>query len=212
MDFSNAEQTNVKFTFTTPENSIYTMLYEPLSTARVKAAFGVCILDGYESDWTSDSDFTSDYILYDGETGDVYANVSVQTAPADAKAYFGVTTDEELVHEMQPSFFPTQSFHDGMRKNIVEDFGYELVVDWTGTAFGARTCYLEFNNPDTGMRSMRFYLCNDNMSEYFYSLSIRADVPMEDEQKINDLREMIFSLHLMDMVTDSNIQSEFKLG
>ena len=206
MDFSVSEQSGIKFSFESPEDSIYTMLYEPLSDAKVQAAFGICILDGYESDWTGDTDTTSSYAIYDPETKETFATVTVQTAPPDPKSYYGVTTDEEVLHEMQPSFFTAENFHAGLRKNIVEDFGYDLMIDWLGTAFGAPTGYLEFADPDSGTHSMRFYLCNDNLSEYFYSFTIRADVPAEDEEKIRDLRTMIFSLHIMDVLTDGNTE------
>jgi hypothetical protein len=206
MDFTVKEQKDITFSFENLEDSIYTMLYEPVSGATVQASLGLCIPQGYESDWVSDTDTTSDYIIYLDDTKDVYATVSVQTAPSDPKAYYGVETDEDVLHEMQSNYFTTENLHTGLRKNIVDDFGYELVVDWLGTAYGVPVSYLEFINPDSNTHSMRFYLCNDNLSENFYAFSVHADVPADDEDAIRTMRGILFSLHILDAATEANIQ------
>jgi len=195
MDFSVRQQAGVEFVYENLEDSIYTMLYEPVADANVQAALGLCILPGLESDPTGETDTTVDYAIYDAETNVVYATVTVQTAPPDPQAYYGVKTPEEVTQAMQSSFFTMEKFYTGLRKNIVEDFGYELTVDWTGTSFGLPTYYLEYLDTDKGTRSMRFYLCDDEMNENFYSFRFAADVPLEDEALLNMLRGILFSLH-----------------
>ena len=80
MDFSIAEQSGVEFIYGTPEDNVFTMLYEPVADANVQAALGLCIPAGYDSDPTGETDTSIDYAIYDYQTGDVCATVTVQTS------------------------------------------------------------------------------------------------------------------------------------
>jgi len=195
MDFSVKEQHGVEFQYANAEDSIFTMLYEPVADANAQAAIGLCIPEGYDSDPTGETETTVDYAIYDSKTHEICATVTVQTAPPDPAAYFGVETQEEILHAMQSSYFTTERFYNGLRKNIVEDFQYELAVDWTGTSYGLPTYYLEYLDTDKGTQSMRFYFCDDEMNENFYSFRFAADVPIGDEAMLNQMRAVLFSLH-----------------
>lgn len=204
MDFSVKEQTDVEYKFQSHPESIYTMLYEPVSGAATQIGMGLCIPDGYESDWLSDTDNASSYWIYDSETEKSIATVAVQSAPADPKAYYGVDTDEEAAAMMQPEYFPAEVFHNGLRTDIVDGFGYELVIDWFGSAYGFPMGYLEFVDQDSNTHSMRMCLTTENLDGSFYSFTVRADVPADDEQAIYDVRAILFSMHPLSVYTESS--------
>ena len=205
MDFSVSELRDTAFKFANLPDSVFTMLYEPLENANVQLAFGLCIPSGYDSDEQSSSDTTISYVIYDSETNTIFTTVTVQTAPPDIKSYYGVETEEEAINAMRSSFFTMQDRHDGIRKNIVEDFGYELVTDWTGTAYGLPAYYFEFRDPDTNTLSMRFYVCDDLINENFYAMQLAADVSADDADMIELTRSILFSLHVMDAPVDQTI-------
>jgi len=203
MDFSIKEQTDVEFGFQSIPDSIYTMLYEPVAGANTQIGMGLCIPDGYESDWVSDTDTVSSYWIYEPETEKSIATVTVQTAPSDIKEFYGVDTDEEAVAMMQPEYFPAEVFHKGLRTDIVDGFGYELVIDWFGKAYGLPMGYLEFIDPETKTHSMRMCLTTESIDGNFYSFTVRADVPDDDEQAIYDVRAILFSMHPLSVYTES---------
>lgn len=203
MDFSVKEQTDIEYGFQSLPDSIYTMLYEPVGDANTQIGMGLCISDGYESDWLNDTDFTSNYWIYEAETEKKIATVTVQTAPPDPKEFYDVDTDDEAVAMMQPEYFPAEVFHNGLRTDIVDGFGYELVIDWFGKAYDLPMGYLEFIDPDTNTHSMRMCLTTENLDGNFYSFTVRADVPADDEQAIYDVRAMLFSMHPLSVYTES---------
>lgn len=201
MDFSQKEQTDVEYSFQNIPDSIYTMLYEPVSSAKTQVGMGLCIPENYESDWISDSENTSSYWIYEAETEKSIATVTVQTAPADPKEYYGVKTDEEAAEMMQSTYFTAENFHSGLRTDVVDGFEYELVIDWFGKAYGMPMGYLEFIDPDTNTHSMRMCLTTESLDGSFYSFTVRADVPADDEDAVYTVRSILFSLHPLSIYT-----------
>ena len=206
MDFSVKEQENAEYIFQSLPDSIYTMVYQPVEGANSQVAMGLCIPDGYESDWISDGENVSNYWIYEPDTQKSIATVTVQTAPADPKAYYGVETDAEAIAMMQPEFFPADVFHKGLRSDIVDGFGYDLVIDWFGNSYNVPMSYLEFIDPDSNTHSMRLCMTTKTLNENFYSFTVRADVPADDEQAIYDVRAILFSMHPMSVYTGSSDQ------
>lgn len=188
---------NGEFVFRQLEDPLFTMDYEPRSDSVVKQHFGLNFSDGTDTDWLGDSGFDALFDMHEAKTDKVYGSVKITTAPADLAAYYNTDDPAKQLEQMKATFFTTASYHEGLRKNIVEDFGYELVFDEAGVAFegGWNAFYLEFIDKESGNHALRFYMCNDEMNEKFYSMTIQANLPMDDAEKIKTYRDIIFTLH-----------------
>ena len=216
MDFSVAEQHDVEFQFAKQEESYVTMVYSPEEDAVLQLDIGMRLFDDFDSDDSAalSGEQVNGYTVYYRNGGNTVATVTIHTAPADPAAYYGVSTDEEIERAMQSTFFRTENYYKGLRSNITEDFGYELTADWTGTAFGLPAFYLEYNDTDKNTRSMRMYLCTDQLNEMFYAMELKADVPADDTALLEKMRAMFFSLYPMgtERVMRGDTLYEYGLG
>ena len=173
----------------------FDLVLEPRPDAVNNKSFTICIPTGFECDWVGDSQFDSNYSIYDAESGIKYASARVNTAPPDLAAFYG-TSDEDKIHtDMISQFFAADNMHVGLRNNIVDDFGYELVVDWSGTAFGMDFFYMEFIDEGSSNHAIRFYMSNGIFDNTFYALEIRADLPMDNDELLDKFRETVYSLN-----------------
>lgn len=188
-----------RFVFKQLEDPLFTMDYEPREGSVTKQHFGLDFPEGTDTDWLGDSGFDALFNIHDAATDTVYGSVKISTAPADLAKYYNTEDPQQQLEAMQSTFFATENYYNGLRKNVVEDFGYQLVAEAFGTAFegGWNAFYLEFIDKDSGNHAMRFYLCNDEMNEKFYSMMIQVNVPMDDAEKIKTYRDIIFTLHPM---------------
>ena len=125
------------------------------------------------------------------------AAIKVTTGPNSLAEYFGSEDPKELEDLIKPVLFPTEDVHAGLVRAVVEDFGYQLVNNWTGTAFGMNAFFVEFIDEESKNHALRFFLCNDKLDENYYSLTINADLPMDDKSKIEDYKAIIFSPKMM---------------
>jgi hypothetical protein len=188
-------QSGAEFPFERIEDSVFTMIYEPRSDAVTGVHFGLDMPEGYDTDWTGDAAFDANYTIFDVESSRVLGTVKITTAPPDLAAHYGESDPEEIRNLMLSTFFVTEDVYAGLKKAIVEDFEYDLVLDWTGTAYEWPAFYLEFIDEDAKTRALRFYMCNGEFDEKFYALTINANLPMDDAARLADLRRIIFSLH-----------------
>ncbi|MEG2001431.1 MAG: hypothetical protein RR053_08585, partial [Evtepia sp.] len=127
-------QDNKQFMFTPIEDAVFTMMYEPRANSGSKQAFGLSMPDGIDSDWAQDTEFDANFTIFDAKTKKTQAIVRVQTAPADLAAYYKTENPTEIQEQMIAKFFTTDDYHKGLRGNIVDDFGYQLAIDWSGIA------------------------------------------------------------------------------
>ncbi|HWP51964.1 MAG TPA: hypothetical protein VN626_09755 [Clostridia bacterium] len=191
---------NGRFVFTQIGDPLFTMDYEPRSGSVSMAHFGLNFPDGTDTNWLGDSGFDTLFDLHEAKTDKVYGSVVITTAPADLAAYYNTTNPDEQLNQMRASFFTTDVYYEGLRKNIVEDFGYDLIADEKGIAFdgGWNAFYLEFIDKESGNHALRFYMCNDEMNEKFYAMTIKVDVPVDDTQNLDLYRNILFTLHPME--------------
>lgn len=188
---------SIEFEFADIDNPGYTMLYEPVAGALPQTDYGLNMAQSTDSDWVSDVEFNSNYIIYDSDTKTQRGTVQVRTGPPDPAAQFGTSDPEEITDAMRPSFFPARDVHESLRRAAVEDFGYKLLVEQSGTAYGLSASYIEFVDEESQNHALRFYMSNDQINENFYSMEIRADLPAGDQELIDLYRAIIFSLHPM---------------
>lgn len=191
-------RSDVEFSFESIEDSVFTMVYEPRSGAVTRNNFGLNMPEGFDTDWTGDAGFDSNYTIYDAESKKVWGTVKITTAPPDLAAYYGTSDEAKIKDLMLASFFVTGDVYSGLKKAVVEDFGYDLDVDWTGTAYDWPAFYLEFTDKGSKTHSLRYYMCNGEFNEKFYAMTVNANLPMDDAKMIGQLRRIIFSLHPMD--------------
>ena len=192
----NSVQEGIEFPFSEMPSDAYDfkMMLEPRSDAVTKRAFRLSIPTGFDCDWVGDSQFDSNYTIYDTDTHTVYATARVNTAPPDLEEFYGTDDQESIVNDMISQFFDAENMHVGLRNNIVNDFGYDLVVDWSGTAYGMDFFYMEFIDEGTENHALRFYMSNGTFDNTFYAVEVRADLPMDDSDLIDKFREMVFTL------------------
>lgn len=189
---------NGRFVFRQLEDPLFTMDYEPRPESVTMAHFGLNFPDGTDTNWLGDRGFESLFDLHDIKTEKVYGSVVITTAPADLAAHYNTADAAEQLNQMQASFFTTNVYYEGLKRNIVEDFGYDLVVDEKGVAFdGWNAFYFEFIDKESKNHALRFYMCNDEMNEKFYSFSVKVDVPEDDEENLKLYRDILFTLHPM---------------
>ena len=189
-----------RFVFNQIEDPLFTMDYEPRSGSVTKAHFGLNFPKGTDTNWLGDSGFDSLFDLHDATDNKAYGSVVITTAPADLAAYYNTTNPEEQLNQMKASFFTVDTYYEGLKRNIVEDFGYDLIVDEKGVAFdgGWNAFYLVFIDKESGKHALRFYMCNDEMNEKFYAMTIKVDVPVEDTANLALYRNILFTLHPME--------------
>jgi len=214
MDFSVVEQHDVEFSFAKQEDTYITMVYSPVEDAVLQLDIGMRLFDDFDSDESAalSDEQISGYTVYYLEGGDTVATVTVRTAPANPYEYYGVTTEEEVARAMQSSFFTSENYYSGLRSNITEDFGYELTADWTGTAYDIPAFYLEYIDTDKNTRSMRMYLCDDQLNELFYAIELKADVPADNKALLEKMRAMFFSLYPMGIGRAVKDGAVFEIG
>ena len=188
---------NGRFVFKQLEDPLFTMDYEPRTGSVTMAHFGMNFPDGTDTNWLGDSGFDSLFDLHDAKTEKVYGSVVITTAPADLAAQYNTADPAEQLNQMQASFFTTDVYYEGLKRNIVEDFGYDLVVDEKGVAFdgGWNAFYLEFVDKESGNHALRFYMCNDQMNEKFYAMTVKVDAPIDDAENLELYRNILFTLH-----------------
>lgn len=193
-----------KFVFTSLENALFTMEYEPAVGSVTAQHLGLEFPNTMNTDWIGDQDCVSNYTLYDGSDAPgsektQYGTVTISTAPPDLAAYYGTDDPAAQLEAMKARYFPTADVFAGRKKAVVEDFGYELVfaeqavfedLGWNGF-------FIEFIDPDTNTRSMRFFVCNDEMNEKYYSFAADVDLPADDEALASRYRATLFSLRTM---------------
>ncbi|MBP1556674.1 MAG: hypothetical protein J6A76_02045 [Oscillospiraceae bacterium] len=189
-----------KICFAPIENATFTMDYEPRQGSVTNAHFGLNFVKPVDTNWLGDNGLDAMFDIHEYTDNKVYGSVKITTAPADLAAHFG-TSDEKLIAEkMKADFFTAENYYNGYRKNVAEDFGYEIVKEGYGEAFegGWNAFYVEFIDKESNNCGMRFYLCNDEINEKFYSMMIQVDVPADDAERINKYRGIIFTLHPME--------------
>lgn len=188
---------NGRFVFKQLETPLFTMDYEPRTGSVTMAHFGMNFPDGTDTNWLGDSGFDSLFDLHEANTDKVYGSVVITTAPADLAAQYNTTDPAEQLNQMQAGFFTTDVYYEGLKRNIVEDFGYDLIVDEKGVAFdgGWNAFYLEFIDKESGNHALRFYMCNDQMNEKFYAMTVKVDAPIDDTENLELYRNILFTLH-----------------
>ena len=191
---------NGRFVFTQLEDPLFTMDYEPRTGSVTKQHFGLNFAQGTDTDWLGDNGFDSLFDMHEAESDKVYGSVVITTAPADLAAQYNTNDPQEQLNQMQSTFFTTDVYYEGLKKNIVEDFGYDLIVDEKGIAFdgGWNAFYFEFIDKESGNHALRFYMCNDEMNEKFYAMTIKVDVPVDDTKNLELYRNILFTLHPME--------------
>lgn len=190
----NPVRTEVTFAFQDMADYMCLMAIEPPYDGGNRMDMAVNIPNDYDIDALPDTEYNANYSLFHYESKKPYATIHVQTAPKDLAAHYGVQDKEKITDLMKADFFPVDDKYESLKKSIIEDFGYELAVDWTGTAYGWKAYYMEFIDKDSNNRGLRFYFGNDELNENFYSLEYKANVPIGDEKLLQMCREVIFSL------------------
>ncbi len=175
---------------------IFTMEYEPAATAVTRQHLGLQFPSGMDTDWLGDAGVNANYTIYDTKDREVRGTVKITTAPPDLAAQYGTSDPAEQLEMMKSSYFPAADVFTGLKKAVVEDFGYELVFAEQAVAesLGWNGFYLEFIDRGTATRSMRFFVCNDEMNEKYYSFTANADLPVDDEEMANRYRSCLFTL------------------
>ncbi|MFV0496576.1 MAG: hypothetical protein ACK5L0_00185 [Candidatus Fimivivens sp.] len=189
-----------RFVFKQLDDPLFTMDYEPRSGSATMQHFGLNFPSGTDTDWLNDSGFDTFFNIHEAATDKVYGSVVITTAPADLAAYYNTSDPQEQLNQMKSTFFTTDLYYEGLKKNIVEDFGHNLIVDEKGVAFdgGWNAFYFEFIDEESGNHALRFYMCNDQMNEKFYAMTIKVDVPVDDTENLKLYRDIIFTLHPME--------------
>lgn len=178
------------------DNQLYAMYYEPSGDALTKRHFGMSFYHGIDTEWLGGDGINENFSLFLTATGEVVGSVKLTTAPSDLATYYNTTDTAAQQEQMAASFFTTDNYHSGLYKNVVEDFGYTLVADAIGSAFeGFNAFYMEFIDPQTNVHSIRFYLCNDEINEKFFSITVQVNLPTEDTASLDLFRRMVLSTH-----------------
>ena len=170
-------------------------VYEPVAEAKCGKVLSMDIPEGYTEGAFADSENTRQFYIVKNDNNTMYSTGRFFTAPADLAAYYGTTDKEKILDEMKSKYYPVMDVHDGLLKNSTIDFGYRLISDWTGK-FGADGEYflIEFQDDETNTHSIRFMAGNSKMDETYWIYEFRADVPIDDQQLIDNHRAMLFSL------------------
>ena len=186
---------DIDFEFKSLDNYLFSMVFDPRPDALTQLSFGFNIPDGFDADWKGDSEYDAHYAIFEESSQKHIASIRVNTPPPNLAAYYNTDNPNEILDNMISQFFETENAYSGLKSSIVEGFEYDLLVDWTGTALGYSAYYMEFINPDSQSHALRFYLSNDELDETFYAFEFKADSPMDDQEQIDLLRSILFSLH-----------------
>ena len=190
---TNPVLSNVEFDLKKMDEYMYLMALQPAAGSGVTQEMAVCVPEDYDMEEIEPSEFSVNYKFYQYYTNQIYGTARVQTAPADLKAYFKTEDEAKIKDEMAPEFFTVESMYEGTKQGAVNDFGYELKVDWTGTVYGLPAYYIEFIDAESGNHALRFYVSNDEINERFYACEIKMNVPVDDAELLKLCREVIFS-------------------
>lgn len=183
--------------FRQAKGATFTMDYEARSGSAMPAHFGLNFVGSCDTNWLGDEGLQARYDL--NEFGsDVYGSVVITTAPENPAEYYQ-TDDESVIKEtMAAEFLNTEDTYE-LRRGEIEEKGYEIVKEGYGRAFANlkswHAYYIEFVDTDNGNRSMRLFLCNDDISEKYYSMDISVDVPQDNTELIDKFRTILFTLH-----------------
>ena len=189
-------RTDIVFEFEDMNEYLFSMVLDPKPGALIDLSFAINIPDGLDSDWIGDTEHDAHYIIFDEKTKESLASIRINTTPSDLAAFYGTNDPDEILDNLVSKFFKAENAHNGLR-NAIEDFKYEMMVDWSGTALGYSAYYMEFIDQDSQNHALRFYLSNDKLDESFYAFEFKADVPMDDQKQIDLYRAILFSLHEM---------------
>ena len=185
------------FNFQRIETSSFTMDYEPRVDSYVLNHFGLDFGYPIDTNWLGDDDTKAKFDINEKGT-DVYGSVTITTAPRDFKAYYNTDDPKEVAIKVNEEFLTTEKQYEAFKAEIAEK-NYEIVMEGCGLAFPEQdiwnACYVEYKNSKDNLRSMRLYLCNDEVNEKFYSMAVNADVPEDDAERIEKYRSIVFSLH-----------------
>lgn len=185
------------FNFQRIEGATFTMDYEPRVDSYVLNHFGLDFGFPTDTNWLGDDATKAKFDINEKGT-DVYGNVTITTAPQDLKAYYNTDDIKEVAIKVNEEFLTTEKQYELLKEEYA-DKGFEVVMEGIGLAFPEQdvwnACYVEYKNTEDNLRSMRLYLCNDEVNEKFYSMAINADVPEDDAERIEKYRSIVFSLH-----------------
>ena len=185
------------FNFQRVEGASFTMDYEPRVDSYVLNHFGLDFGLPTDTNWLGDDATQAKFDINEKGT-DVYGSVTITTAPKDLKAYYNTDDIKEVAIKVNEEFLTTEKQYELLQAEY-GDANFEVVMEGIGLAFPEQdvwnACYVEYKNTEDNLRSMRLYLCNDEVNEKFYSLAISADLPGDDEERIEKYRSIIFSLH-----------------
>lgn len=185
------------FNFQRIEGASFTMDYEPRVDSYVLNHFGLDFGLPIDTNWLGDDATKASFDINEKGT-DVYGSVVITTAPMDLKAYYETEDLREIAIKINEEFLTSEKQYEALKAEAA-DKNYEIVMEGCGLAFPEQdiwnACYVEYKNTDDNTRSMRLYLCNDEVNEKFYSMSISADLPEDDADRIEKYRSIIFSLH-----------------
>ena len=176
-----------------PEEN-YVMIFEPLSTSKIKMELGMDIPEGFDADWLSEEPNTENFEIIHLEDKKSYAFAKFYTAPANLAEFYGTDDKDKILDEMQSIYFPVMDVHDGLLKNSTEDFGYRLITDWTGKFHDDDFYFIEFADDEKGIHSMRFMTGNSKIDENYWSFEFKADIPSDNTQLIEQYRSILLSL------------------
>ena len=176
------------------EDAIYTIQYEPIAESNVHLILGMDILEGYDAAWLPETDNTENFYILREEDNKMYSTSKLLTAPKDMEKYYNTTDQEKIKEEMKSTYFTVADVHDGLLNNAVNDFGHPILTDWTGKFGDYDYYFLEFIEEDLGLHSMRFMVGNSKIDKDYWSYSFNADIPLGEQQLIDDFHAMLFSL------------------
>jgi len=194
------------FNFQRVESATFTMDYEPRSGSYVLNHFGLDFGLPTDTNWLGDDATKAKFDINEYGT-DIFGSVTITTAPKDFKEYYQTENADEIKAKTAEEFLTVEKQFE-VDKAEVADKNFEIVMEGCGLAFPDQdiwnACYVEYKNTADNVRSMRLYLCNDEINEKFYSMYITADVPEDDAERIEKYRSIIFSLHARDEGKSAN--------
>ena len=147
---------------------------------------GATLADAGANDWGHYYTVTAE-----GNVGSM--TVSLLSCPDDAMDFFGVSTQAELDNKLLAYIFSTEDRHNGQLK-AVEDFAYQLAVDYYGEREGWKAFVVEFLVPEENVHSIRFLSANDAIDEDYAAVGVNIDLPMDESQVYEDYMAMLYSI------------------
>ena len=187
------------------DEAVYTMVFEPITTAKTKQALGMDMPEDFDADWLPETENSENFNIMHMADKTNYAFANIYTAPANPSEYYKTEDKDKILEEMQSTYFTVMNVHDGLLMNSTEDFGYKLVTDWTGKSGDWDFYLLEFVDEEKEIYSIRFMTGNDLIDENYYSFSFKADIPLKEKEIINSYRQILFSMREMQLKSDKII-------